>query len=168
MMHFKHYERIMKMELELSVVDTFEYQSLSELYPHIAESIRLKRKIERLTNKVKSEKDKGLEFQIKREIIVAKSKLRKNNLLKRLYGESKQEAIFNRKLKRNNSKIRNSLLMKKFWTTLGRPIKTFQTKVGKFVHKNLPPSLFNLRELDVAEKGLLLREWLQQKRNDLR
>jgi hypothetical protein len=36
------------------------------------------------------------------------------------------------------------------------------------MHKNLPPSLFNLRELDVTEKGLALREWLEEKRNDLR
>jgi hypothetical protein len=166
--HYKHYERIMKMKVEQSVVETFEYQSFSGLYPHIAESIRLKRKIERLTNILKSEKDKGSEFKIKREITITKSKLRKNNLFKRLHGESKQEAIFHRKFKLNCSKIGYLLLMKKFWTTLGQPIRNFQIKLRNFMHKNLPPSLFNLRELDVTERGLALREWLQEKRNDLR
>jgi hypothetical protein len=165
--HYKHYERIMKMELEQSVVETFEFQNFSESYPHIAESIRLKRKIEKLTNILKSENHKESEFKIKREIAVTKSKLRKNNLHKRLHGESKQEAIFQRKIKRNRSKMRYSLLIKKFQTILGQPIRNFRTKLGRAMHKNLPPSLFNLRELDVTEKGLVLREWLEEKRNAL-
>ena len=156
------------MEIENSLVETFEFKSFSESYPHIAESIRLRRKIERLTNILKSEKNKGSEFKIKREITVTKSKLRKNNLLKRLHGESKKESVFHRKFKRNRSKMRCSLFMKKFRTILGRPIRNFQRKLGRSMHKNLPPSLFNLRELDVTEKGLALREWLEEKRNDLR
>jgi hypothetical protein len=166
--HYKHYERIMKMELDQSIVKTSEYQSFSELYPHIAESIRLKRKIERLTNILKSEKHKGSELQIKREITVTKLKLKKNNLHKRLHGETKHEAIFRRKYNRHRSKMRYSLLAKKFRTILGKPIRNFQMKRRMSMHKNLPPSLFNLRELDVTEKGLALREWLQDKRNELR
>ena len=165
--HYKHYERIMKMKLEQSVVETFEFQSFSERYPHIAESIRLKRKIEKLTNILKSENHKELEFKIKREIAVTKSKLRKNNLHKRLHGERKQEAIFQRKFKRYRSKMHYSMLIKKFRTILGQPIRNFRTKLGRSIHKNLPPSLFNLRELDVTEKGLVLREWLEEKRNAL-
>lgn len=168
MKHYKQYERIMKMELEQSVIKTFEYQSFSELYPHIAESIRLKRKIERLTNMLKSEKHKGSEFKIKREITVTKSKLKKNNLYKHLHGETKHEAIFQRKFNRNRSKMRYSLLAKKFRTILGRPIRNFQMKLRMSIHKNLPPSFFNLREMNVTEKGLALREWLQEKRNELR
>ena len=168
MKHYKHYERIMKMELEQSVIKTSDYQSFSELYPHIAESIRLKRKIERLTNELKSEKYKWSKFKIKREISVTKSTLRKNNLLKRLHGESKQEAIFHRKLKRSTSKLCYSLFMKKCRKSLGRPIRNFQRKLRRSMHKNIPPSLFNLRELDVAEKGLALKEWLQENRNRIR
>ena len=168
MKHYKHYERIMKMELEQPVANTSDYQSFSELYPHIAESIRLNRKIERLTNELKSEKYKGSKFKIKREISVTKSTLRKNNLLKRLHGESKQEAIFHRKFKRKTSKMRYSLFMKKCRKILGQPIRNFQKKLRRSMHKNLPPTLFNLRELDVAEKGLALREWLQENRNKLR
>jgi hypothetical protein len=164
---YKQYERIMKMELEQSVVKTSEYQSFSELYPHIAESIRLERKIERLTNLLKSEKHKSAEFKIKREITVTKLKLKKNNLHKRLHGESKHEAVFRKKFKRSASKLRYSLPAKKFRTILGRPIRKAQKKLSRSMYSNLPPSLFNLRELTVAEKGLALREWLQEKRSEL-
>jgi hypothetical protein len=84
--HYKHYEKILETNIEQSIVDTSEYQSFSELYPHIAESIRLKRKIEILTQKLKSENQRGEKFKIKRQISITKSKLRQNNLFKRLHG----------------------------------------------------------------------------------
>lgn len=146
------------------MVKTSEYQSFSELFPLIAESIRLEKKLERLTKILKSDKKVDSKLKIKREISVTKSKLRKNNLFKRLHGENKHEAIFRRKFRYNQSKMRNSLFVKKFRTFLGRPIRNSQRKITKSMHKNLPPSIFNLRELDIAEKGLTLREWLQEKR----
>ena len=166
--HYKLYEKIMKTGLEQSVTETLEFQSFSESYPSIAESIRLKRELERLAKMLKSVNRKGSEFKIKKEIAITKSKLRKNNLLKRLHGESKQEASFHRKFKRKRSKMRYSLLVKKIWNRLGQPVRKFQRKLGRAIHKNLPPSLFNLRELDATEKGIAVREWLQEKRNDLR
>ena len=147
---------------------TSEYQSFSELYPHIAESLRLERKIERLTNMLKSEKHKGAEFKITREITKTKSKLKKNNLHKRLHGESKHEAVFRKKFNRSRSKVRYSLLVKKWRKILGQPIRNFHKKLSRSMHSNLPPSVFNLRELTVTEKGLALREWLQEKRSDPR
>jgi hypothetical protein len=158
----------MKTDLEQSIVDTSEYQSFSELFPHIAESIRLKRKIEILTQKLKSEKQGGEKFRIKRQLSITKSKLRKNNLLKRLHSESKQEAIFHRKFRRNTLKMRYSLFIKKYKKILGQPIRNFQRKLRRTLHKNLPPSLFNLRELDVTEKGLSLKEWLKEKQSKVR
>lgn len=158
----------MKLELEQPIVETFEYQSFSKFYPHIAESIRLERKRERLTNLLKSEKHKGAELKIKQEITKTKSKLKKTNLKKRLHGENKQEAVFRKTLKRERSRERHSLLVKKFRKALGRPFSKAQKKLNQSLHRNLPPSLFNLRELTVAERGLALREWLQEKRKDLR
>lgn len=158
----------MKTGLEQSVAETVEFQSFSKTYPNIAESIRLNREIERLTKMMKSENRKGLEFKIKREITKTKSKFRKNNLRKRLYGESKQEAIFHRKFKSKRSKMRYSFLLKKFRKSFGQPARNFQKKLRRSVHKNLPPSLFNLRELNTAEKGMAVREWLQEKRESLR
>ena len=156
----------MKIELEQTIVNTSEYQSFSEIFPYIAKSIRLERKIERLTNILKSEKKIGSKLRIKREISATKSKLKKNNLFKRLHGENKHEAIFRRKFMRNQSKMRYSLFVKKFRTFLARPNRNSQRKIRRFMHKNLPPSVFNLRELDVAERGLALREWLQERRRE--
>jgi len=164
MNYYKHYEKLMKMKIEESIVKTSEYHSFSEIYPRITESIRLKREIERLTNKLKSEKARSSKFKIKREITITKTKLKKNNLIKRLHGESKQEAIFQRTMKHNSSKMHVPLFTKKYQKILGQPIR----KLRRSMRKNLPPSLFNLRELDAAEKGLALREWLQEKRKKIR
>lgn len=164
MNYYKHYEKLMKMKLEESIMKASEYHSFSEIYPRITESIRLKREIERLTNKLKSEKVRSSKFKIKREITITKTKLRKNNLFKRIHRESKQEAIFQRTLKHNSSKTHVPSFAKKGYTTLGQSIR----KLRRSMHKNLPPSLFNLRELDATEKGLALREWLQEKRKKIR
>ena len=164
MNYYKHYEKLMKMKLEESIVKTSEYHSFSEIYPRIAESIRLKREIERLTNKLKSEKVRSSKFKIKREISITKTKLRKNNLFKRIHRESKQEAIFQRKLKLGTKKMYVSSFIKKGYTTLGRSIR----KLRRSMHRHLPPSLFKLRELDATEKGLALREWLQENRKKIR
>ena len=154
----------MRMELEQSIVKTSEYSSFSSRYPYITESIRLKREIKRLTNKLKTEKVGSTKFKIKRKITTAKTKMRKNNLLKRIHKESKQEAIFQKKLKRENTKIRIAALTKKGSTTLGKINRKFK----RSMHKNLPPTLFSLRELTAAEKGLALREWVRENRKKIR
>ena len=164
MKYYMHYEKLMRMKLEQSIVKTSEYSSFSKIYPYIAESIRLKRRIERLTNKLKTEKVSSTKFKIKREISITKTKLRKNNLFKRIHRESEQEAIFQRKLKRGTTKMYISSLTKKGFTTLRQSIR----KLRRSMRKNLPPSLFNLRELDAAEKGLALREWIRENRKKIR
>ena len=168
MNYYKHYEKLMKMNLEESIVKTSEYHSFSEIFPRITESIRLKRNIERLTNKLKSEKARSSKFKIKREITITKTKLKKNNLLKRLHSESKQEAIFQRTLKLNSSKMHVSSFAKKRYMTLEHAITNFRKKLRRSMHRRLPPSIFNLRELDASEKGLELREWIQENRKKSR
>ncbi|MCK4885055.1 hypothetical protein KAS24_03190, partial [Candidatus Bathyarchaeota archaeon] len=122
------------MKLEESIMKTSEYHSFSEIYPRITESIRLKREIERLTNEYKSEKARSSKFKIKREITITKTKLKKNNLLKRLHGESKQEAIFQRTLKHNTSKMHFPSFAKKYQKILGQPIRNFQRKLRRSLH----------------------------------
>ena len=134
MKYYKHYEKFMRMELEQSIVKTSEYSSFSSLYPYITESIRLKRQIKRLTNKLKTEKVRSTKFKIKREISITKTKLRKNNLFKGLHRESKQEVIFQRRLK-HNSKMHVPSFAKKYLKTLGQPIR----KLRRSMRKNLPP-----------------------------
>jgi len=166
--YYKHYEKLMKMPLEESIVKASEYHSFSEIYPRITESIRLKREIKRLTNKLKSEKERSAQIKIKKEINITKTKLRKNNLLKRLHGESKKEANFHRKLKLNTTKMHVSSFAKKRYMTLEHAITNCRKKLRRSMHRHLPPSIFNLRELDASEKGLALREWIQENRKKTR
>ena len=151
----------MKMNLEQSIVKTPEYHNLIEIYPDITESIKLKREIQRLTTKLKSEKSNRVKIKIKREINTTKSKLRKNSLHKRLHGENKQEAIFQRNMKLKSSKKIFSKIRKKYDSTFGKLVRSFKKKL----RKNLPPSVLSLRELDVTEKGLALSEWITEKSN---
>lgn len=147
------------MDIEIPIILTTEYQNFSKVYPRIAEYIELQRKIERLTKMLKSKSHKNSKIQIKREINATKTKLRKNKLVKRLHGDNKQEAIFQKKYKQKNPKKQYLTLIKKG----SQLINKVKKKISQNIHKNLPPSLFNLRELTVSEKGMELREWLQEK-----
>ncbi len=158
----------MQIKFDNSIVKTHEYQIFSEIFPHISESIRLKREIKRLTNKLESEKTRSVKIKIKKEIIIAKTKLRKNNLFKRLHGETKQETNFYRKYKINTLKTRGFSLAEKYYTTLEQAITNFRKKLKGFMIRNLPPTIFNLRELDASERGLALREWNQKNRTKTR
>ena len=163
---FKYYEKMVKTSLDEQITQTLEFQRFSESYPHIAESIELKRHLERLNQQLKSTEQKGSQFRIKREINLTKTKLRKNSLNKRLHGEKKQEAIFRKQLKRKATKNRFSWIKKKM-PRKGQSTGTFRLNLRRYMHRKLPPSLFNLREHDVSEKNLLLKEWLQGKRDEL-
>lgn len=158
----------MQIKFDNSIVKTHEYQIFSEIFPHISESIRLKREIKRLTNKLESEKTRSVKIKIKKEIIITKTKLRKNNLFKRLHGETKQETNFYRKYKINTLKTRGFSLAEKYYTTLEQAITNFRKKLKGFMIRNLPPTIFNLRELDASERGLALREWNQKNRTKTR
>ncbi|UCE28518.1 MAG: hypothetical protein JSV85_04345 [Candidatus Bathyarchaeota archaeon] len=140
----------MKMKLERSMVETAEYRPFCRRYPHLAETIRLERKIERLEKKLKSEKRSSLRLQIKRETNVTKAKLRKERILKRIHGESKQEAIFRRRAGINTLKSR-----------ITRTLQEFSAHARRVIHIDFPPSLHDLRSLEKAETGLALREWIQ-------
>lgn len=157
----------MKIGPEQSIIETFEYQQFSEVYPNIAESILLNRMLNQLKDELKAQKDQIIKFKLKQRIRIIKAQLKKNALKKRLHGEGKQEKKFHKKFKSKVSKKRNALLKKKIRNKVGQPIGTFKTKIRKSLHKNLPPTLFNLREHDVSEKSLMLQEWLQEKRDDL-
>ncbi len=162
---YKHYENLIKMAPEQSITETFEYQSFSEAYPNIAELILLKKMLTQLNNELNAQKDQRIKFKLKQRIRVIKSQLKKTNLKKRLHGEGKQEKVFHKKFKSKVSKNRNTVIKKKIRKKVGQPIGTVRTKIRMTMHRNLPPTLFNLRNHDVTEKSLMLREWLQEKRD---
>ena len=150
----------MNLNLNRSIIKTPEYQILSRIYPNITESIKLEREMKRLSNKLKSKKEKSTEFRIKREITIIRGKMRKNKLLKRLHGESKKEAIFRKTMKLGLSNKIFTSLSKKYHSVFVRRITFFRKKI----RENLPPTIFSLRELDVTEKGMELSEWIRETR----
>ncbi len=158
---YPYYKKLMKMKLEQSVIETTEYKALAEHYPHLAESIKLKREMERLKEKLKSEKERSSRFQIKRELNVTGAKLKKENLRKRLRGESKQEAIFRTHFIINTSNERISSLATRSRMALRKTHRNIRKKLRRFMYRKLPPSVFDLKSLDTTEKGLALREWIQ-------
>lgn len=157
----------MKIGHEQPIIETYDYQRFFEVYPNIAESIKLKRKLAQLTNELKTQNHQGTKFQIKQKIRVTKSELKKTSLRKRLHGEGKQEKVFSKKFKHKISKKRNALIKKKMRKKIGQPLEAFRMRVRRSMHKNLPPTLFNLREHDISEKELALRDWLHEKRDEL-
>jgi hypothetical protein len=140
------------MKLERSMVEAAEYRPFCRRYPHLAESIRLKREIERLEKRLKSEKRSPSRLQIKREISVTKAKLRKERILKRIHGETKQEAIFRKRAGINTLKSR-----------ITHTLREFSAHTRRAMHIDLPPSLHNLKSLERAETGLALRDWIQDR-----
>ncbi len=160
---YPHYKKLMKMKPEQSVVETTEYKVLSERYPHLAEVIRLKREIERLKKKLQSEKERSSRFQIKREINVTKAKLKRENILERLHGESKQETFFHVRFIIDTSKEHISSLATRGHMTLRKTYTSVHKKLRRSMYRKLPPSVFDLKSLDTAEKGLALREWIQDR-----
>ena len=157
----------MKMGPDQSLTETIEYQSFSETYPNIAESILLKRMLKQLTHELKAQKNQQSQFKLKQRIRVIKAQLKKNSLKKRLHCEGKEEKVFHKKFKGKASKKRNAALKKKIRKKIGPPLGTVRMKVRRSMHRNLPPTLLDLNNHDVSEKNLILQEWLQQKRDNL-
>ena len=57
MEYYPHYKKFMGMKLEQSMVKTAEYQLFAERYPHIAESIRPKKRNGKIKGKTKNREE---------------------------------------------------------------------------------------------------------------
>jgi hypothetical protein len=163
---YPYYEKLMKMKLEQSVVETTEYTVLAKRYPHLTESIRLKREIEGLKNKLKTEKERSSRFQIKREMNATRAKLKRENILKLLHGESKQETIFHIHFIIDTSKEHISLLAMRGHMILLKTYKSVQKKIRRSMYRKLPPTVLDLKSLDTTEKGLAVKEWVQNRKKE--
>jgi len=139
--YYPYYEKLMEMSLEDPAEETAEYKILAERYPHLAESIRLRREKRRLKERLRSAANGSTRFQIKREIFRIERKLVQESTQKRLHGETMQEAIF------------------KAFSIMA----TSRRSLRRLVLRKLPPTVFDLRSLDTAEKGLAVREWFQER-----
>lgn len=173
--YYPYYEKLLRMRLEERIAEAPEFKVLAKRYPHLAESIRLKREIEILKENLKSLKDMSKRFRIKREIISIKAKLKRENILKRLYAENKQEAYLYVRFKISISKERISSLVvkgriafRKVYIDLQKGFKSLRKALRELVHSKLPPTVFDLKSLDTAEKGLVVKEWVQKHHKKLR
>lgn len=160
---YRNYEKIMKIKIEQPIDQTAEYQSFSDSYPHIAESIKLKREVKNLKNELESEKKLQKKIKIRQKIYATQKKLKKTDLFKRLRGEKKTESLFQKKFKQKNSKKRYSIFVKKIEKRVRKTFSKFRKNLRRTLHKKMPPTVFYLKELNVSERGRILREWLKEK-----
>jgi hypothetical protein len=162
-MNYRTYEILRNMDLEQSKIQTLEFQNFFKVYPRIAASILLEKKIELLNKKLKLEKKLNSKNKIRREINSTKVKLGKNKLLKKIHGDDKVEAKFLKKIKERESKINKFPFFEKGKRVYEKPHFNLKKSFNQRMYKYLPPSLFSLKELIVSEKGLLLKQWLEEK-----
>ena len=165
------YERLMRTTPEKPLAEIPEYKTLATRYPHIAESVRLRTEIERLENEARSAEERSTRLQKKRQIERLSAELRRQGILKRLHGESKQEADFRRRFTINSLKRRLSLLglmVRKVYSDLQEKLQEQSRRSRRARAEKLPPSLFDLRSLDSADRGLALTEWVKKRRVRIR
>ena len=66
--YYKYYKKVQQTTLDKLIADSSEFYLLAERYPHLAESIRLKRVRERLKHTAQSDNQRSMRFQAQREI----------------------------------------------------------------------------------------------------
>jgi len=169
--YYPCYEKLIRMRLEEQIEESPEYKVLAKRYPHLVESIRLKREIKRLKEKLKFMEKRSARFQVKREIVSVEAKLKRESALKCLYGENKQESIFNIRFTIETSKKHISSSARGVYNVslkarndLQKGYTDLRKKLRRLMYRKLPPSVFDLRSLDTAEKGLAVKEWIQKRR----
>lgn len=169
------YEKLIRTTPRKPLVEIPEYKNLAARYPHIAESVRLRTEIEGLEKEARSEEEKSVRLQKKRQIGRLNAELRRQGILKRLHGESKQEADFRRRFTINSLKRRLSLLglrARKVCSDLQENLqeqsRRSRARARRARAEKLPPSLFDLRSLDSADRGLALTEWVKKRRVRIR
>jgi len=164
--YYPHYEKLTEMKLEELIAESPEYKILAERYPHLAESIKLKMEIKRLKEKRKSLQERSARLKIERRIARTKGKLKLENVHKQLHRENKQEIIFNFKIlkKKTSSSVRGIYtLSQKAYSGLQKDFHKSRKNLRKVLRKTLPPTIFNVKSLNVAEKGLSVKEWVQER-----
>ena len=168
--YYPYYEKLTKMSLEEPIVETPEFRLLAERYPHLAESVRLRREVGRLRERLRSQKEKSTKFRLKRDIQRLETKLKQEDIQKRLHGESKQEALFKVRFGIETSKNRVSSIASRAHNILTKAktdARSVDRVLRRSIRKKLPPTVFDLKSLDTGEKGLSVREWLQQRKRNV-
>ena len=154
--YYPFYKKLLETQTEEPLAETVEYEIFAKTYPYIAKSIMLKKDIERLQRQLKVTKLASEKALVKKDIINLKTKLKRENLLKRLHGESRQEAAFHMHSKMEAAIGHFRSMAKRPFTILGNSCSS--------IHGLFLSSLFDLRSLHVAERSQTLREWVNTHR----
>lgn len=167
--YYLFYKELILMSLEEIVEDTREYKALYERYPHIAKSIKLRREEEKLKQKINSLDKGSARLHTKRKMFGIKEQLEREKILKRLFGENKQEKMFKTRLSFENTKEHVSKLNTSLNRTYNNTLRKMRGRLrllnqnkNRFLRSKLPPTIFDLGSLDVNEKGLVVREWIMK------
>lgn len=161
--YYSYYKKLIRMSFEETIEDTNDYNALYEGYPHLAESIRLERVKRRLRQERKYLEKRSARLRNKQKINAIGTRLIRENILKRLYGENKKEIMFKIRFKFETSKERVSLLKGMGHTILHKGylgLRSFDRTIWRLLRRSLPPVIFDLGSLDMTEKGLAVRAWV--------
>jgi len=165
------YDRLMRTAPERPLEEVSQYKDLAVRYPHIAKSIRLRMEMKRLEEESRSAREKSTRLQIRRQIKRHSAELKRQGILKRIHGESKQETSFQIRFTVENLKRRLSSLAlraRNVYLHLQEKLREQSRRSRRTRAERLPPSLFDLRSLDSADRGLALREWVKKSRVRIR
>jgi hypothetical protein len=161
---YPQYKKLLKKKDETPVTETKEFKALTERYPHIAESVRLKDEMRKLKEKLKSAKERQTKSQIRKDMNSLKAKLRREEIRKKLHGEDKLERTYHARFIMDSATEKLSSWREKSRVSLKRT----RTKVGRRLdtlkQQKLPPSLLDLKSLYLVERNVALKEWVQNRR----
>jgi len=165
--YYLYYEKLMKMAPQAAIEDTPEYQALAARYPHLSESIKARKELQMLNGELKSAKEKSTRHQIHRKMKNLVRDMRRLDVSKRLHGESGRETKYRRRFAVAAANQRLASMAQQArtaYTSLQNKLEEQSRKARLSRASKLPPSLFDLRSLDSTDRGLALREWVENRR----
>jgi len=151
--------------------ETPEYQALSARYPHLSEHIRLRKESERLKQVLRTAKERSRRLQVSREIEDIVGRLRRQDTLMRLHGESKRLGdyktrflIMSVKQRVSSMVLRAQLRIRRLYLSLQKKLQEQSRRARYRQASTLPPSLLDMRSLDPVDKSLALRDWIEKRK----
>jgi len=152
----RFYEKLVKMQPDKPMQETVEYQVLAKAYPHLAESLRLRKEIERLERESKSLRKGSAKTRIEKEIMNLQTKLKRVNLSKRLHGESRKEASL-----RMHFRIGNA---KRYVSSSAEHVVAVLRNLFGNIRRRLLSNVLDLKSMYAAERSLTIKEWVKTHR----
>jgi len=151
--------------------ETPEYQALSARFPHLSEHIRLEKESERLKQELRTTRERSGRLQISREIQDTVGRLRRQDTLMHLHGESKSLSNYRRrflimsvKQRVSSMVLRAQLRIRRLYLNLQKRLQEQSRKARYRRASTLPPSLLDIRSLDPVDKSLALRDWIEKRK----